>query len=425
MSVTITSSQWAALADINEKQAEGFDTSSETYQALIAAANAEDTAAKYPANYALSVAAAEAQLIAYTALQNDSTASATLESYEIDQSTVLDIPNPENTDTNGDLLISKLTAVSTPTYADGTTEADLAAIMMLLLEFAQVAKTAVRNERNSALASALADLQNAADKIHDAALDRYKGAIGKAVFEIAGAATTIVSSVCLVKSMQADAEPIPPTRGTETDAEFQARLTQYESNPKYQAALKDGPAAVTTYEADNPRPTQLKPAPGTDLNKTTAQYEQEVRDYESNPAYKDPATQADYERNNPRPTRPAESDDHWEERENAYKARSQEHIQANNMKQTMLMTYSQLTGAIGQLVSAPGGVFEAAYNLKAADDETEQKKLEADAQMQNAKADDAQSTKQSMGESISNINGTLKDILKDIHDLMMSIVRAV
>ncbi len=95
------------------------------------------------------------------------------------------------------------------------------------------------------------------------------------------------------------------------------------------------------------------------------------------------------------------------------------------MKQTTLITYSQLTGAIGQLVSAPGGVFEATYNLKAADEETQQKKLEAEAQQHNAKADDAQSTKQSMAEVIGSIINTLQDIKKNINDVSLSIVRAI
>ncbi len=514
VTVNVNSTQWTAIAQEDRDEAKNFDVNSDTYKALIAAANAADTAAQNPTNTALAAAAAQAELTAINALKADSTASATLAAYKVDIATVLDIPHPENTDTNEALLMAKLNQIANSKYSDGTAEGDLVVIMMLLLQFAQIAKTAARTERKAELDSALAALNNAAEKIHAAALDRYNGAIGKAVFEIAGAATTIATSVALVAHTQADAEPVAPTRGVETDEQFNARITAYENEPEYLNAktrVTDGtdPNALNTYELTHPRPTRLS-------GETDAEFQTRLDRYKSEPDYQalpNDSTAADtyvrqygpknkteqeyqnelvtyrYHNNNgtydklirrgnvadieryeaafPPPTKPlsadeyraqvdafrnssefkssvtkqqaalddyktthpypvqAETDAQWAARQNAHAEEFQKYTQATNMKQTMLMTYSQLTSAVGQLVSAPGGVFEASYNLKAAGEEEEQKKLEAQAQMHNAKADDAQSTKQSMGETINTIISALRDIKKDLNDLAMSITRAV
>lgn len=518
----ITSSQWTAIAQQTEDKAANLDPQSATYLALMKAAEAAKSAASNPSNESIAKAAAQLEIEAIKALENDANASAILQSYVGSvSSTILTIASPQNTTASIDLIIEKLGTVRDSTSDSGRSmDADLVSVMQLFLVFAQTVKVSARNERRDELNSALTALNAAADKIHNAALDRYKGAVGKAVFEIAGAATTIGSSVFLVKSMQANTEPTPPKRGIETDEEFQVRLDAYESTPEYRTALGDG--TLADYEMQNPRPTQLRSIAGVDPSKTDAEYNTELTRYQSDLEYQalpnDPVAQAQYEAANPRPVqetpeqfdhrrfdyentegyrraqqtdrdnssffnrdteavtayerrhprpqpetdaefqirvneyentasyrsipkaandqlteyetrhpRPvqAESDAHWAARQKTYQEKLEQHTQATNMKQTTLITYSQLTGAIGQLVSAPGGVFEATYNLKAADEETQQKKLEAEAQQHNAKADDAQSTKQSMAEVIGSIINTLQDIKKNINDVSLSIVRAI
>jgi len=96
---------------------------------------------------------------------------------------------------------------------EGCAEADIYAMMALFQEISQETRNAARENRHASIDAQVGALRNAADKILDAAEERFKGALAAGICQIAAGAVTIGSAVAAGQAM---------SKAGSTDASFQA-----------------------------------------------------------------------------------------------------------------------------------------------------------------------------------------------------------